>query len=158
MSQVIGNTFDNGFAGMYSRQPDQIIDTRKAGAVLPFGYPVKYSAGAVVPFGSGDAATAFLGIAVAEVKTAPGQYASGEPTAVMKRGRCTVKCNVGTPALNGDVYVRIVANGSIPAGVVGEIEAAADSSNTIKLTNVKFLGAKDANGIVEVEILYPINA
>ena len=156
MSQVIGSTFDNGFAGMFSRQPDQIIDTRKAGAVVPFGYPVKYSSGAVVPFGASDVATAFLGIAVAEVKTAPGEYASGEPVAVMKRGRCNVKCNEGTPALNGDVYVRIAANGA--KDIVGGIEAAADSTYTIKLTNAKFAGTKDANGIVELEILYPINA
>lgn len=160
--QVIGKTFNNGFAGMFARQPDQIIDTRIAGSALPFGTPVKYSGGAVVGFGAGDAATAFLGIAVSEVKTTPagsvGEYASGEPTAIMKRGRCNVKCNVGTPSLNGDVYIRIAANALIPDGVVGDIEASADSTNTIKLTNAKFGGAKDANGIVELEILYPINA
>ena len=162
--QVIGKTFTNGFAGMFARQPDQVIDTRIADASgVAFGLPVKYDAsGNITTFGSGDAATAFLGIVCSEVKTTAagsnGAYAPGEPTAVMKRGRVNVKCNVGTPALNGDVYVRIVANALIPDGVVGEIEASADSTNTIKLTNAKFGGAADANGIVELEILYPINA
>ena len=69
MSNVIGKTMTNGYAGAYSRQPDQIIDTRFAGSNIPFGYAVKYSSGAVVPFGSGDAATAFVGVATREVKT-----------------------------------------------------------------------------------------
>ena len=165
MGQVIGATLDNGYAGMFARQPDSIIDTRFAGAALGFGIPVKYDASKnVVPFGSGDAATAFVGITGAEVKTSltygsnVGSYATGEAVPVMKRGRVNVKCNVGTPALNGDVYVRIVANALIPNGVVGEIEASADSTNTIKLTNAKFAGTMDANGIVELEIFSAINA
>lgn len=161
MAQVIGKTLTNGFAGMYSRQPDSIIDTRFAGGTVPFGAPVKYSTGKVVTIGAGDAATAFLGIAVAEVKTSNasgiGEYATNEPVPVMKRGRVNVKCNVGTPAANGAVYVRIATNISIPDGVVGGIEAASDTTNTIQLTNAKFAGAKDANGIVELEIIEPIN-
>ena len=162
MAQVIGKTFTNGFAGMFARQPDQIIDTRVAATGgVAFGLPVKYDAsGNVTTFGSGDAATAFLGIACSEVKTtaygSTGAYEAGEPTAVMKRGRVNVKCNIGTPALNGDVYIRIAANGA--KDQVGGFEATADSTYTVKLTNAKFAGVADANGIVEVEILYPINA
>lgn len=161
MAQVIGTTMTNGFAGAYSRQPDSIIDTRIAGGTVPFGYPVKYSTGKVAVFGSGDAATAFVGVAVREVKTGltygsdVANYVADEPVPVMKRGRVLVKCNVGTPALNGDVYVRIAANGT--KDVVGGFEAAADSTYTIKLTNAKFAGAADANGIVELEIIEPIN-
>ena len=163
MTQVIGQVFDHGFAGSFSRQPDQIIDTRIAGASIEFGAPVKYDAsGNVVPFGSGDAATAFVGIVVAEVKTSltyggnVGSYAVGEAVPVLKRGRVNVKNNVGTPALNGDVYIRIAANGA--KDQVGGIEAAADSTYTIKLTNAKFGGAADANGIVELEVFSAINA
>ena len=160
MSNVIGKTMTNGYAGAYSRQPDQIIDTRFAGSNIPFGYAVKYSSGAVVPFGSGDAATAFVGVATREVKTSlvdgSAGYVENEPVPVMKRGRVNVKCNVGTPALNGDVYIRIAANGANT--IVGGFEASADSTYTIKLTNAKFAGAADANGIVELEIFEPINA
>lgn len=165
MAQVIGSVMDNGFAGAYSRQPDQIIDTRIAGTGgVDFGQAVKYSSGKVVAFGSGDAATAFVGVATREVKSSlnytagTAKYDAGEAVPVMKRGRINVKCNVGTPALNGDVYIRIAANASIPSGVVGGFEASADSTNTIKLTNAKFAGAADANGIVELEILNAINA
>ena len=160
MSNVIGKTMTNGYAGAYSRQPDQIIDTRFAGSDVPFGYAVKYSSGAVVPFGASDAATAFVGVATREVKTSlvngTAGYSEGEPVPVMKRGRVNVKCNVGTPALNGDVYIRIAANGGNT--IVGGFEATADSTYTIKLTNAKFAGAADANGIVELEIFEPINA
>lgn len=162
MSNVIGKTMTNGYAGAYSRQPDQIIDTRFAGSDIPFGYAVKYSSGAVVPFGASDAATAFVGVATREVKTGltygsdAAGYVENEPVPVMKRGRVNVKCNVGTPALNGDVYIRIAANGANT--IVGGFEASADSTYTIKLTNAKFAGAADANGIVELEIFEPINA
>ena len=160
---TIGLVMNNGFAGAYSRQPDQIIDTRFAGATIEFGLPVKYNSGAVEPFGAGDAATDFVGIATREVKTsafagAVTGYNANEPVPVMKRGRVNVKCNVGTPALNGTVYVRIAANALIPDGVVGGIEASADSTNTVSLTNAKFAGAADANGIVELEIFEAINA
>ena len=162
MAQVIGAVMDNGFAGSYSRQPDQIIDTRFAGGDVPFGYAVKYSSGKVVIFGSGDAATAFVGVAVREVKSAlvynsnTVKYAENEAVPVMKRGRVNVKCNVGTPALNGDVYIRIAANGANT--IVGGFEATADSTYTVKLTNAKWAGAADSNGIAELEILEPINA
>lgn len=163
MTQVIGQVFDHGFAGSFSRQPDQIIDTRIAGATIEFGAPVKYDAsGNVVPFGASDTADLLVGFAVAEVKTGVagqnGSYATGEPVPVMKRGRLNVKVNVGTPALNGDVYIRIAANVLVPNGVVGDIEASADSTNTINPTNVKFATDADANGIAELEILYPVNA
>jgi hypothetical protein len=64
----------------------------------------------------------------------------------------------GTAAYDGDVYLRVAANASYPNAVVGGFEAAADSTNTIKLTNVKFKGAADANGIAEIRILEPLHA
>ena len=163
MGNVIGLVMNNGFAGSYSRQPDQIIDTRFAGSGgVAFGQAVKYSSGAVVGFGAGDAATAFVGVATREVKTTDANgtagYAESEPVPVMKRGRVNVKCNVGTPALNGDVYVRITANVLIPDGVVGGFEASSDSTNSVKLTNAKWAGAADSNGIAELEIMNAINA
>jgi hypothetical protein len=163
MGQVIGLDMTNGYAGAYSRQPDQIIDTRVAGSGgVAFGQAVKYSSGAVVAFGAGDAATDFVGVATRAVKTSlvngTAGYFENEPVPVMKRGRINVLCNYGSPALNGDVYVRIAANGSIPEGIVGGFEATSDSTNSVKLTNAKWAGAKDANGIAELEIFEPINA
>ena len=143
-----------------------ITTTRKVGgsAALAFGVPVKYSSGDVVLLGASSAATDFVGFIGREVKsslsylTQTGEYAVGEDATVFMQGCINIYCQRGTPALNGDVYVRITANASYPTCVVGGIEASADSTNTIKLTNVKFAGAADANGIAEVRILYPINA
>ena len=79
----------------------------------------------------------------------PGQYMS-----VLERGAATVVCNVGTPKANGKVYVRVKANTSIANGVVGGFEAAADSTNTIEIPNMRWTsGAMDANRVCEVTLL-----
>ena len=168
---VIGKTMANGFAGSYSRQPDMIIDTHAAGGTINFGRPVVDLSGKTVDIPtyllqvSTLAASDFQGVAVREVKSATnyadqstGAYAEGEAVPVMKRGRVNVKCQKGTPAYNGDVYVRVEANASYPNAVVGGFEAAADSTKTVKLTNAKWRGAADANGIAELSILTQINA
>ena len=164
MSNTIGLSFDNGFAGSYSRQPDQIIDSHVTGTGgAAFGQALVYSSGAVVAFGGSNVAADFVGVAAREVKTtaygtSQGGYVAGEPASVMKRGRILVKCQNGTPALNGDVYIRTTLNASYPDAVVGGFEAAADSTYSVKVTNLKWRGAADANGIAELSILYPVNA
>lgn len=165
--QTIGTTMPNGFAGSYARQPDMIVNTRPAGgtAEIPFGAPLKYSDGKVVQMGTGDTAALFVGVAAREIKSSltyltqgAGTYAPGESVPTFQRGSINVKCNRGTPALNGAVYVRITANGSFPNAPVGGFEASADSTNTIQLTNCQWAGAADANGIAELRILTMLNA
>ncbi|MNT89175.1 hypothetical protein D3C72_2298560 [compost metagenome] len=51
-------------------------------------------------------------------------------------------------AKGGTVYVRIA--GAAAGKPLGGIEAAADSTNTVALTNAYFTGPKDAYGVVEV--------
>lgn len=165
--QNIGLTMPNGFPGNYSRQPDMIVDSHPLGGSsnVAFGTPLVYSAGKVVAFGAADTATTFVGIAAREIKSAlsyldqnSGEFTPGEAVPVFKRGCINVQCNVGTPALSGDVYVRIAVNASIPTGVVGGFEAAADGTNTVKLTNCRWHGAADANGVAEIRILSCNNA
>lgn len=166
--QSIGKTMLHGFAGSFSRQPDSIIDTHPLGgdASIAFGAPVVYGTdGAVVPFGAGGTAEAFLGIALREVKSATdyfnqnvGTYQPGEAVPVMIRGCANVLCQNGTPAPGGTVYIRTVANEAYPNAVVGGFEAAADDANSVALTNVKWKGTADANGIAEVRILTANNA
>lgn len=166
--QIIGKTMDHGYAGSYSRQPDMIVNTRPAGGTenIPFGAALMYGDnGAVVPMGAGATAEKFVGVAAREIKSSlnyleqsPGAYYPTEPVPVFQRGAISVKCNVGTPALGGDVYVRIAANDAIPTGVVGGFEAAADGDNTVKLTNCQWAGPADANGIAELRILTMNNA
>lgn len=166
--QNIGTTMPHGFAGSYARQPDMIIDTHPAGgtAQITFGVPLKYDAGgAVIPMGAGSAAAQFVGVAAREMKSAlnyleqgVGAYAPGETVPVFMRGSVNVKCQNGTPALSGKVYVRVAENSALPTGVVGGFEAAADGDNTVELTNCQWAGPADANGIAELRILTMNNA
>lgn len=108
---------------------------------------------------------AFAGIAVREIKTelaypyTPGTpeigyYAPGEMAEALQRGSCNVKVNVGTPVAVGAVYIRISTNSSVPAGVVGDLEAQPDGSHTILLSNVEWrTGVLDANNVAEVTLL-----
>lgn len=159
--QNIGTEMPHGFAGSYARQPDMIVSTRPAGALLTFGAAVKYdTAGTVVPMGAGDTADAFVGVAAREVKSAlsyldqnTGRYAEKEAVPVFQRGAVNVICQKGTPKLGGAVYIRIAANASYPTATVGGFEAEADGANTVQLENCQWAGPADANKVAELRIL-----
>ena len=166
--QGIGKEMPHGYAGSYARQPDMIVNTRPAGGEIPFGAPLEYDAtGAVVAMGAGSTAEKFAGVAAREVKSAlnyleqdGGSYAKAEAVPVFMRGAINVKCNVGTPKTGGDVYIRVTASDTVPAGVVGGFEAVADATagNTVKLSNCRWAGPADANGIAELRVLTMNNA
>lgn len=169
--QNIGLTMPNGYVGNYTRQPDMIIDTHPLGGATAaaFGTALRYGTGAdagkVVPLGAGGAADDFVGVAAREIKSAvnyldqnTGVYVPGEAVSVFKRGCINVKCNVGTPALGGKVYLRVTANESIPTGVVGGFEAQADGDNTVQLTNCAWHGALDGERVAEIRVLTCNNA
>lgn len=166
--QTIGKTMPFGYAGSYSRQPDMIVDTHPAGGsiAIPFGGAVVYGTGGIVqPFGAVDTANTFLGVAVREIKSAMdyknqnvGNYQSGEAVPVMKRGCVNVICQDGTPAEGGTVYVRTVANEAKPNAAVGGFEASADTGKNVALTNAKWKGTADGNGVAELCILTRNNA
>jgi hypothetical protein len=162
--QVIGTSFNNGYVGQISRMGDSVVRSRAVksdSANINFGDPfVVNSDGTVSKFGASNTAAQFAGIAARRVKSAtvyPNQslayYAANELLDGVERGGVCVVCNVGTPTVGGAVYLRIALNGSIPDGVVGGFEAAADSTNTIQLTNVKWGTTKDSNGVAELIIL-----
>ena len=166
--QTIGTTMPNGQAGSYARQPDMIINTKMAGgsAAINFGLALVYDAqkNVVLPSDSTTAAQ-FVGVAAREVKSSlnflnqgVGQYVPNEAVAVFQRGSVNVKCQNGTPVVGGAVYMRVKANASYPNAVVGGFEAAADSTNTVLLTNAQWAGAADANGVAELRILTMLNA
>lgn len=159
--QTIGKTMPHGYAGSYARQPDMIVNTRPAGAEIPFGAPLKYDEnGAVMPFAAGDKGEDFAGVAAREVKSALhfleqdiGGYALSEAVPLFQRGCVNVKCQNGQPALGGAVYVRVAANESIPAAQVGGFEAGADGANSVQLPGCQWAGPADANGVAELRIL-----
>lgn len=159
--KVIGIAMNVGYPGTQSRQADAIIQNRIANGVIAFGAPVKLldtnKWGAI---GAGDAADDVAGIAVREVVQANTydpqsnpDYVANMPCDVMVRGNCIVKCQRGTPKAGGTVYVRIAANDTYPDAVVGGIEALADTTNTIAVSNMEFTtGVMDSNGNVEITI------
>ena len=159
--QTIGLNMSHGFAGSYARQPDMIVNTAPLGgtAVIPFGTPlVRGENGAVIPMGTGNTGNQFIGVAGREVKSPAeffnqnvGQYAPEEPVSVFQRGCINVKCQKGTPAIDGTVYVRVTASGSY---VVGGFEAEADGTNTVALSNAQWNGPADNNGVAELRIAY----
>jgi hypothetical protein len=60
-----------------------------------------------------------------------------------------VFCNNGTPTAGGTVYLRIALNASIPAGVIGGLEAAADGANNVAISNLAIAwstGIANSNG------------
>lgn len=168
-----GTALTYGFAGNLAYSPDNITVSKpvKTGTSnIPFGFAVqKNTDGTCQLAGASTTAANFMGIANGEVKqslTYPaaaqggatvgdtnGYYAPKCPADVIQRGNVTVKCNVGTPTDGGAVYLRILANGAIPAGVVGGFEAAADSTNTVQLTNCCWEGGRvDANGMTVLKL------
>lgn len=159
ITQNIGTVMPHGMAGSYARQPDMIVNTFPAGDACPFGAPLKLSDGKVVKMGASDTADLFVGIAAREFKSAltfldqsEGFYDQNEAVSVFQRGSINVKCQRGTPAYGGAVYVRITANGSYPTAVVGGFEASSDTTNSILLPFCKWMGPADANSIAELRI------
>lgn len=161
---AVGKALNFGYAGNISRSHDAVISNRIVKPTdtdpISFGDPVVLNADNTYSrFGAAGTAAAFAGIAVREVKqttdyfSAAGSYQPGQPCDVASRGTLTVICRVGTPTAGGDVYVRIAENAAIPTGVIGGFEAAADGTNTIKLTGAKWTtGQLDANRIAEVTL------
>lgn len=159
--QTIGLNMSHGFSGSYARQPDMIVNTAPLGgtAVIPFGTPlVRGENGAVLPMGTGSTGNQFIGVAGREVKSPAeffnqnvGQYAPEEPVSVFQRGCINVKCQKGSPSIDGTVYVRVTASGNY---VVGGFEAEADGANTVALSNAQWNGPADNRGVAELRIAY----
>ena len=143
-----------------------IVETRPAGgtANIPFGAPLVYdSSKNVVQAGADFTAATFAGVAGSEIKSVfsyldqrAGQYAPGEPVSVFQRGSINVKA-YGAPALGGTVYVRTAASETYTTEPVGAFTATNESSSTVALTNCRWGGPADANGIVELVILTKLN-
>lgn len=149
-----------GIPGDVTRPSQSTIESQvfnSSAAFGAYGLPGKISSNKFVPIAGGESAAAIYGFLVRPfpITGANGSDPLGTsvpPTTgaadVLRRGYINVKNNAGTPAVNGQVYVR-VANAA--AGKpIGGIEAASDSTNTVAITNCTFMGAADASGNVEI--------
>jgi hypothetical protein len=152
----------SGIPGSISRplspfnvEPGVILATNPPTA---YGVPLAVDAttGHFRPIGAGDTASLIYGL---NVRAFPTQSGNSPPPVsggldVMTLGYMSVKCNYGTPAKNGIVYVRIAANGANT--IIGGIEATSDTTFSIIMTGAHFTGAADAYG--NAEIAYNLGA
>lgn len=126
-----------------------------------FGIPMKYVAGGISQWETGDAAADFAGVLVREVPSISGNANSGfsdtipypkVPQGLAVRGYVSVLCKVGTPARGGVVYIRTVA---ATGKAIGDFEADFDSGNNVALTTTQAEWAtdgKDADNNAEIRI------
>ena len=156
--QVLGREVPGGFAGMYARQPDMIVNTRIAGAEIPFGSPLMYGEGGrVIPANADFTAAGFVGVAACEIKPSgtqqEGQYQPLDPVPVFQRGHVNVRA-YGFPEKGGAVYVRTAKSDLAFANEpVGAFTANEESGKTVALPNCQWGGSIDTNGIAELVIL-----
>jgi len=167
---VIGKNLLNGFVGSYAEQGDHLVKTfpKTGDAQLDFGLPVfalndaNGAQGVAVAGATGLTPTLanFKGVAMAHVQSANtylaptlGSYPLAAAVPVMERGAVMVQCNnaaVNAPAKDGAVFVRIAA--AATGKPIGGFEAAADSTNTVALTNCTWGTTVDSNGVAMLVI------
>lgn len=162
---------NNGFQGTVSRFGERVIAARQFVPTTPannlnFGDPA-----VIVPNTSGGyfdsladfvataanialLVTQWAGIAVREVKTSltypagqtpgiqqVGYYQNGQMAEVLERGSATVLLSVGAPSANAQLYNRIVLNGAIPAGLVGDWETNPAATDLFSTTGTGTAGS-----------------
>ena len=165
---TVGLSLNYGFAGNVSRSgmvPEiEVHPVKSTSAAIPFGSAVILNTDNTVSLADATLTNSnFGGIAVAEVKqlttyptstgSTAGQYNASQPADILKRGIACVKVGRGTPAAGGAVYIRTVLNGSYPNSLIGDFEAASDSTNSVQVTNLVWATGKvDANGIAELKL------
>jgi hypothetical protein len=156
MSNSLLYRMNVGVPGTINRVEDAIVESAifdGTNAPVVFGVPVKLTSNKVCAITTGDDQNDVVGFLA---RSFPAQAAATndapnitELASVMKQGYMIVKCNAGTAAANGVVYVRVTDHG---AGEypLGGVEAAADSAKCVAVTNCTFTGAADASGNVEI--------
>ena len=156
MSNSILYRMPSGIPGDVSRKSHSTIEAHIVKtAIAAFGVFGKLTANGFAPLAAGDTASSVYGLLVRSYPTQSatnGMGAAVPQTGIMhdvlRRGYMTVRCNAGTVAVAGKVYVRIDAGTELKP--IGGIEAVADGANTIELTNAMFMHEADAQGNVEI--------
>lgn len=149
-----------GIAGAISRPQDLTVEPvllDSTNVFTAYGLAGKYSSGKFVPIVAADTAAVVAGIFIRPYPTTSQpdivrQIGSGKNYMgdCMKRGYASV--NIGSDAtavtLGGDVYMRVATPSD--SSPLGAFLAAADSTNTVQITNAYFTGPGDASGNIEI--------
>jgi hypothetical protein len=159
-AQAIGKRMVIGFPGSFTRSSDTVVVNRVSASEIPFGGAVKLNGdNTVAAFDATGTVDNFVGVAVRIVKQQQsifekvGSYRNGELSDVLVRGSIAVSfAGTGTPTAGGPVYVRITLNSALPNAKIGDIEAAGDGVNSVKLTNARFTTGIVDNELVEITV------
>lgn len=143
----------SGFPGEVTRIDGAVIEPCQVGDTdLINGQPVKIVSEKIVPLEAGDAAADLYGFVCRSYpsqggvgSTTPEAVKAGAVADVLRSGYMAVPLVVGTGAKGAPVYVRI----SAASGSIGDIEAALVADETVAV-NATFMGAADADGVVEI--------
>lgn len=155
MSNAFLYRMPSGIPGDVTRKSQSTIEAHPiTGSFAAYGLFGKLDAnGNFAPLGAAD--TAVFGLLVRSYpvqSTTNTQGPATPPTSgindVLRRGYMTVSCNAGTAKKGGAVFVRVATPSA--GKPIGGIEAVADSTNTIALSNAIFMHDADAAGNVEI--------
>jgi hypothetical protein len=165
MSQVITNQMPIGNVGDITRDGvgGLVVESQTMGAVplTAYGLPCKFASGALVGVELGDTDTALVkGFLVRVAPSLPGSGTNeafgvatpplaGAVVNLMRSGYMAVKNNYGTPAKEGQVYVRTAATSG--ARLLGGIEATDDGANNMPIPGCFFTGAA-VDGVAEIRV------
>lgn len=141
MSQFIGISMKRGHAGELTRGYfDHTVESRfNDGTVKDFGVPVVVKGDKVGATTATSEATVVYGFAVRQYGQANLDGTQDQPgVAVMRRGYMAVPVTGGTPAFGAQVYL----------DASGKVTATSDSNTAIP--GCLFMGAADAEGLVEI--------
>ena len=154
-----------GFPGDVNRMHPASIVAEKHSTANPvafFGYPVVVDSATSSVRGliaSDTAVTKIHGVAVRPYPTqsATNTFGVGAPAAGgvvdnLRSGFICAQLPTGSaaPAKEGAVFVWIAA--SAGANTQGGFVSAASGSNTVAITNARFVGGMDANNVAEIEV------
>lgn len=160
MSNAFLYRMPSGIPGAITRASQSTTEPVLLDPAQPFaGYGLfgKIANGKFVPIGTGDTGAIQYGLLVRPYPTTGGSASDplGKATPpakgiadALRRGYMTVKLNAGSAVKDGVVFVRVA--GAAAGKPIGGIEAAADSTNTISISNATFMGPADASGNVEI--------
>jgi hypothetical protein len=174
--KVIGLNLNNGFPGWSAESDDELVKTfpNTGDAVMAYGAPVfalndtdgKQGVAVAGSTNLTPLATNFKGVAKAHVQSATnytsqnaGTYAAKQAVPVKIRGSIMVVCNnSAVNARRKTAMCTSVLHPLVSGNRSGGFEAAADSDNTLKITNCCWGSTADSNGVTELVIKTRINS
>lgn len=162
---AINTAMPAGFNGQVARTSFAVIESKfikSSAPVASYGCACRLDGDTVAALTGSTTAAQVYGFVVCPQVTASAQYPNagvddfeapdiGQPQGILIKGYLNVKVNAGAAAAGGDVYVRVAAGTS--SKPIGGVEAAADGSNTVKLSNATFVGGADEYGVAEIRIM-----